>query len=90
MMGTFATVLAKSKIPTPQERYRADVVGEIENVNGVLKITRIQVRYTLSLKPEQRQAAEAAFKVYLPHCPAAQSVIAAIKLDHELEMQDLA
>ncbi len=89
MMGTFATVLAKSKIPTPQERYRADVAGDIENVNGVLKITRIQVRYTLKLKPEQRPAAEAAFAVYLPHCPAAQSVTGAIELAHHLEMQDL-
>jgi uncharacterized OsmC-like protein len=89
MMGTFATVLAKSKIPTPSDRYRADVSGDIENVDGVLKITRIRVHYTLKLKPEQRETAEAAFKVYLPLCPAAQSVIAAIKIDHELEMQDL-
>jgi organic hydroperoxide reductase OsmC/OhrA len=89
MMGTFASVLAKSRIATPEERYRADVHGDIENVDGVLKITRIVVRYTLKLKPEQRREAEAAFKIYLPHCPAAQSVIAAIHLDHQLEMQDL-
>lgn len=89
MMGTFATVLAKSKIPTPSDRYRADVSGDIENVDGVLKITHIKVHYTLKLKPDQRSDAEAAFKVYLPHCPAAQSVIAAIKIDHELELQDL-
>ncbi len=89
MMGTFATVLAKSKIPTPQERYRADVSGDIENVDGVLKITRILVRYQLKLPPEKREAAQAAFETYLPHCPAAQSVIAAIQIDHELEVSDL-
>jgi organic hydroperoxide reductase OsmC/OhrA len=89
MMGTFATVLAKSKIATPQDRYRADVSGEIEDVAGVLKITRIHVHYTLALKSEQRAAAQAAFEVYLPHCPAAQSVIAAIQIDHKLDMQDL-
>lgn len=88
-MGTFATVLAKSKIPTPQERYRADVSGDIENVDGVLKITRILVRYQLKLPPEKREAAQAAFETYLPHCPAAQSVIAAIQIDHELEVSDL-
>jgi len=88
MMGTFATVLAKSKIATPKDRYRADVSGDIENVDGVLKITRINVHYTLKLAPEQREAAEAAFAVYLPHCPAAQSVKAAIELNHTLEMQD--
>jgi organic hydroperoxide reductase OsmC/OhrA len=89
MMGTFATVLAINKIPTPQERYRADVVGDIEDVDGVLKITRIQVHYALKLKPEQRAAAQAAFETYLPYCPAAQSVIAAIRIEHELRMEDL-
>ncbi|MBI5552640.1 MAG: OsmC family protein [Desulfobacterales bacterium] len=89
MMGTFATLLAMSKVPTPEERYRADVTGDIENVAGVLKITRIHVHYSLKLKPEQRPAAEAAFAAYLPHCPAAQSVAAAINLEHRLEMQDL-
>lgn len=89
MMGTFAAVLAKSRIPTPKERYRADVAGEIEAVDGVLKITRIEVSYTLRLKPEQREAAEAAFAVYLPKCPAAQSVVGCIALDHRLTMADL-
>jgi hypothetical protein len=28
--------LAGKKIPTPEDRYRADVAGDIENVNGVL------------------------------------------------------
>ncbi len=88
MMGTFATVLAKSRIATPRERYVAEVSGDIENVDGVLKITRINVRYTLKLPPEQREAAEAAFASYLPYCPAAQSVKAAIELNHTLEMQD--
>jgi len=33
MMGTFATVLAKSRIHTWEDRYRADVYGDIEAVN---------------------------------------------------------
>jgi organic hydroperoxide reductase OsmC/OhrA len=89
MMGTFAAMLAKSKIPTPEARSRADVAGEIEAVDGVLKITRIIVNYTLHLKPEHRADAKAAFKVYLPHCPAAQSVVGCIQIDHHLEMVDL-
>ena len=88
MMGTFATVLAKSKIPTPRDRYRADVTGDIENVGGVLKITRINVHYTLRLPADKRRDAEEAFKVYLPHCPAAQSVKDAIELNHTLDLQD--
>jgi organic hydroperoxide reductase OsmC/OhrA len=89
MMGTFAAMLAKSRIPTHAERYQADVVGEIEAVDGVLKITRIKVHYTLKVAPEKRKEAQAAFEVYLPHCPAAMSVRGAIDILHEVAYEDL-
>ena len=41
MMGTLATVLAGKKVPTFGDRFRADVEGDIEDVDGVLRITRI-------------------------------------------------
>jgi len=88
MMGTFAAMLAKQRIPTPPERYRADVRGDIEAVDGVLKITRIHVQYHLSLKADQRGEAQTCFERYLPHCPSAQSVIEAIDITHALAMQD--
>ena len=89
MMGTFAMMLAKSRIPTPEERYHADVIGEIEAVDGILKITRIKVHYTLKLAPDKRRAAEEAFAVYLPHCPAAQSVLGAIEISHDVVFEEL-
>jgi uncharacterized OsmC-like protein len=88
MMGTLATVLAKKKIRTFQDRYMATVTGDIEAVDGVLKITRIHVQYTLKLPDEKRSVAEEAFNNYIHLCPAAQSVIAAIKITHDLEMMD--
>lgn len=89
MMGTFAAALAKSRIQTTADRYRADVSGDIEAVAGVLKITRIHVRYTLRLPPGKQEEAQACFASYLPKCPAAQSVIGCIRLDHRLDMSDL-
>jgi organic hydroperoxide reductase OsmC/OhrA len=88
MMGTLATVLAKKKIRTFQDHYIATVTGDIENVNGVLKITRIHVRYNLKLPAERRADAEEAFSNYITMCPAAQSVIDAIQITNELEMTD--
>jgi uncharacterized OsmC-like protein len=88
MMGTLATVLAKKKIRTFQDRYMATVTGDIEDVKGVLKITRIHVHYDLKLPADQRTQAEEAFNNYIMLCPAAQSVIDAIKITHELEMAD--
>ena len=89
MMGTFAAMLAKSRIATPEERYHADVVGEIEAVNGVLKIVRIKVHYTLKVAPDKRKEAEAAFAVYLPNCPAATSVMDAINISHDVVYEAL-
>jgi len=84
MMGTLAAVLAGKKIGTSQNRYRAEVKGDIENVNGVLKIVRIHVHYFLQVNPEQEKDAEDALNTYLPFCPGAQSVIDCIKISHEI------
>jgi organic hydroperoxide reductase OsmC/OhrA len=89
MMGTFAAMLAKSRIATPEDRYHADVVGEIEAVNGVLKIVRIKVHYNLRVAADKRPEAEAAFDAYLPHCPAATSVMDAINIFHEVSYEEL-
>ena len=87
-MGTLAAVLAKKKIRTFQERYMATVTGDIEDVNGVLKITHINVHYDLKLPADKRADAEAAFNNYITLCPAAQSVVEAITITHKLEMAD--
>ena len=88
MMGTLATVLAKKKIRTFQDRYKATVTGDIENVNGVLKITRIHVHYDLRLPADRRGDAQEALDNYIHRCPAAQSVIDAIAITHDLAMTD--
>ena len=87
-MGTLATVLAKKKIRTFQDRYMATVTGDIEDVNGVLKITRIHVHYKLTLPRGKRPDAEEALHNYITLCPAAQSVVDAISVTHALEMVD--
>ena len=66
----------------------ATVTGDIEDVNGVLKIVRIKVHYSLKLPADKRADAEDAFNNYITLCPAAQSVVEAIKITHELEMAD--
>lgn len=88
MMGTLAAVLAKKKIRTFQGRYMATVTGDIEDVDGVLKIVRINVHYRLTLPADKRADAEDAFNNYITLCPAAQSVVDAITITHELEMTD--
>jgi len=84
MMGTFASVLATKKIRTHSDRFRADVEGDIENVDGVLRITVIRVRYTLKLKAEEEADARWALANYIEKCPGAMSVTGCIRIDHGL------
>jgi len=84
MMGTLATVMAGKKIPTPEHLYWADVEGDIEDDNNVLKITTIRVKFHLNCPDEKVADAKEAFANYIARCPAAQSVKDCIKLEDEL------
>jgi hypothetical protein len=89
MMGTLATLLAGKKIPTPEDRYWADVEGDIENVGGVLKITRIGATYHLKIPQEKIAEAREAFSSYITRCPAAQSVIGCIRIEDDLVIEEI-
>ena len=89
MMGTLAGALAGKRIPTPSDRYRAEVEGDIENVNNILKITRIRVKYHLTVPKGKTEAAKEALSSYLARCPAAQSVIGCIDIQDDAVIEEL-
>ena len=89
MMGTLARFLAEKQIPTPEDRYWAEVEGDIENVNKVLKITQIRVKYHLKVPKGKEEDARNALSTYLTSCPAAQSVIGCIQIKDELITEGL-
>ena len=90
MMGTLATVLAGKKIRTFEELFWTDVEGDIENVNDVLKITQIRVKYHLKIPQDKVPEARESFSSYLAKCPAAQSVIGCIKIQDDLIIEETA
>ena len=90
MMGTLARFLAERQIPTPEDCYRAEVEGDIENINNVLKITQIRVKYYLRVVQGKAQEARDAFSSYLTSCPAAQSVIGCIHIKDDLMIEEMA
>ncbi|MBI5576984.1 MAG: hypothetical protein HY896_11555 [Deltaproteobacteria bacterium] len=89
MMGTLATVLAGKKIPTFGDRYRADVEGDIEDVDGVLRITKIRVKYTMMVPKGKTGEARDALATYITACPGAMSVKGAIELSDTAEIAEL-
>jgi organic hydroperoxide reductase OsmC/OhrA len=88
MMGTLARFLAEKQIPTPEDRYWAEVEGDIENVNKVLKITQIRVKYHLKVLEGKEGEAKNAFSTYLTSCPAAQSVTGCIQIQDHLIIEE--
>ena len=89
MMGTLATALASRKIPTHTDRYKAQVEGDIENQDGVLRIARIRVDYELKVPAGKTGEAQEVFAGYLKGCPAAMSVIGCIDIIDSLEISEL-
>jgi len=88
-MGTLARFLAEKKIPTPEELYWADVEGDIENINNVLKITKIRVNYHLKVSQGKTREIKEAFSSYLTSCPAAQSVIGCIQIKDDIVIEEI-
>jgi hypothetical protein len=89
MMGTLATGLAGRRIPTHTDRYTARVEGDIEDIDGVLRISRIRVDYELKVPSGKSGEAREVFAGYLKGCPAAMSVIGCIDIIDNLAITEL-
>jgi len=59
---------------TSAENLKAAVEGDIEAVEGVLRITRIRLRYQATIPKGARDAVDRVLEVYADSCPAYQSV----------------
>ena len=69
------------------ENLAADAEGDIEDVDGVLRITRIRLRYRLKAAQADRSVIDRVLGVYAEKCPAYQSVKGCIECTWELDLQ---
>ena len=75
-------------IPAPPDKITAAVEGDIEAIDKVLRITRIRVRYDLTVPKGKREAAERAVERHPRSCPAANSVAGCIDLDIKADITE--
>ncbi len=75
-------------IPAPPDKITAAVEGDIEAIDKVLRITRIRVRYDLTVPKGKREAAERAVERHPRGCPAANSVAGCIDLDIKADITE--
>ena len=64
----------------------AQVEGDIEDVGGVLKITRIRLRYRFKIPPGTREKVDRVLASYAEKCPAYQSVKGCIECSWDAEI----
>jgi len=64
------------------------VEGDIEDVAGVLKISRIRLRYRFSIPSGMGEKAERALAVYSDGCPAYQSIKGCIECTWTADMTE--
>ena len=73
------------KLTAPRESLQGPGEGDIEAIDGVLRITRIRVRYQITIPAGTRERAERAVATHATKCPAANSVAGCIELDISAE-----
>ena len=76
------------QVPVSRETLQADVEGDIEAVDNVLRITRIRVHYRLRIPAGTREKADRALATHATKCPAANSVRGCIEIDITSEVTE--
>lgn len=70
------------------ENVVALVEGDIEDVEGVLKITKIRLHYRFTIPAGTREKADRALATYAEKCPAYQSVKGCIDCSWDAEIKE--
>jgi hypothetical protein len=66
----------------------AQVEGDIEDVNGVMRITRISLRYRFKVPAGNREKVDRLLVSYAEQCPAYQSVNGCIECSWDAEIME--
>lgn len=88
LTGTLSGALAARKIPTYPNKLQGSFQGYIEAPEGVLKITRIDCHYKLTIPKGTKEAAERALQVFERGCPVAQTLKGCIQFEHTWEITE--
>ena len=66
----------------------AQVEGDIEDVDGVMRITKIRLHYRFKVPAGSREKADRVLASYAEKCPAYQSVKGCIECSWEAEIEE--
>ena len=86
MMGTFGGALEARKIDASAGRLTADVRGEVEAVDGVMVLKRIDVLLKLRTDEANRDTVERVHGMFANKCPVYCSLRDAIEITSSYEI----
>ena len=70
------------------ENLTAQVEGDIEDVNGVMKITKIRLHYRFRVPAGAREKVDRLLEAYAEKCPAYQSVKGCIECSWDADIEE--
>jgi uncharacterized OsmC-like protein len=88
MTGTLAGALEARQIPVLGGALETHVEGDIEEGDKVLLLTRVRIRYTLTVPMGKRAEAERALALHDARCPVSQSVQRGIKVEYSADITE--
>ncbi len=81
MLGTLNGALAAREIRLDPADLRAEVSGTNEVVDGIIRLTRIHVHYTLRIPAGARERVDRALARHQEKCPTARSLEPAVAVE---------
>ena len=76
-------------IPSQPKNLSAEVEGDIEDIDGVMVITKIRVRYRMKVPKGKRDKAERALATHEQKCPAATSIKRGIEVEWSADIEEI-
>ena len=88
MTGTLGRALEVRGVPSHPDKLSARVEGDIEDVDGVMKITKIRVEYDIRVPAGRKAEAERALGVHERGCPAAMTIRDAVGIEWKANIEE--
>jgi uncharacterized OsmC-like protein len=88
MLGTLNGALEARGISLHSDAIRADAAGTNELIDGIVLLTRIDVRYTLRIPAGTREAVDRALSRHREKCPTAMSLRAAVTIEWSADITE--
>lgn len=86
MLGTLNGALEARGIRLAPDDITAQAEGTNELVDGIVMLTRIDVRYALRIPPGSREKVDRALARHRDRCPTARSLAGTIEVDWTAEI----